>query len=199
MSAAENAQRVQAAAWQSVAALPDAETTTPEDLAGWAHVARAAAPLLQSAGRVELAESLMQTARAIPARPAASAHPTGHLMELSRAIQDLGADLDREPAARDAGVEVVVTAVQAVAMTGAEHAHAAPNPQVRQLSTRLAGVATSASATITDRRTRAVTARQRPARAARPTAQAPAESRAASRRDDGPRASQETHGGPRIR
>lgn len=199
MSAAENAQRVQAAAWQTVAALPDVATTTPEDLAGWAHVARAAAPLLEASGRAELAQSLTQTARAIPARPAAAAHPTGHLMELSRAVEDLRVDLEAEPAAREAGAEVVATAVQAAAMTGAEHANEAPNPQVRALSTQLAGVATAARAATTDARTRAITSRAPAAQQETTRSSRPAQHQTRQRATDVPTAPHRGPSGPNIK
>lgn len=187
MSLDDTIQRVQEAGWQSVANLPDAESTTASDLAGWAAVARAATPLLQDAGHDQVTTALTETARSIPARPAAQADPTPHLAELAAAIEDLTTQVNAQPERREDAATAVAVTLQAAAMVEAEHTRDAPNPQVRQVGQQLAKVAVAARSAHSDRRARAISPGPRPeAATASPTARRE-QARTPQSRDDSPR------------
>lgn len=156
MSLDDSLGRLQDAAWDYVAALPDDGTMSNEQLAGWAQVARVAQPLLTALDRPELMQSIHRAAAAIPARPAARATPDPRLGAMATAMQEVHKQLPPDEASRENTREVVALVVQATARTAAAEARESPNPQVQSLATELDTAAIDAHSTVTDPKAQAV-------------------------------------------
>lgn len=195
MSLDETLQRLQDAAWEHVASLPDTGTLSNEHLAGWMQVARAARPLLNTLERPDVMQSLQRAAAAIPARPAQGATPSPHLSEIASALRDVQEQLPADTVARQNASDVVALVIQSTARTTAAEARDSGNPQVRAVSAELEMTAQHAHETVSADLAQSV--------ATPPTTQdrdqsAPNLSRPAVRQDD-PKRSGPAQSGPAAR
>lgn len=185
--------RLQDAAWEHVASLPDTGALTNEQLAGWAQVTRVAQPLLDALDRPELMRSLHRAATAIPASPAARATPDPRLAAMATAMQEVHEQLPPNEASRQNARDVVALVIQSTARTAAVESRSSRNPQVRTLGAELDAAALDARTTVADTTAQSVPTPSSAAGAA-PSEAAPAARATATRRDDpGPSAPTQSH------
>lgn len=185
--------RLQDAAWEHVASLPDTGALTNEQLAGWAQVASAARPLLTALDRTDLMQSIQRTAAAIPARPAAKATADPTLVTIANTLHEVQEQLPPDEASRENTRDVVALVIQSTARTTAAAARDSRNPQVQNLSTELDAAAIEAHSVIEDPKAQSVPTPSGAADAPREDTASPRVS--APRRDNPPRsAPTQTHG-----
>ena len=187
MSLDDTLNRLQDAAWDYAASLPDAGPLSDSQLAGWVQVARAAAPLLRALERPGLAESLRQSAATAPARPAARAEPDPNLAVMADALREANEQVAAGASAERDVADVVVVVLQSTARTTTVPAAESPNPQLRSMSTTIDAAVLEARETVGDAEARMVpTSRIGPSAPARATEPVPAVQRAHDRRPETP-------------
>lgn len=171
MSLDETLQRLQDAAWEHVASLPDTDALSNEHLAGWLQVAQAARPLLDALERPEVMQSLQRAAAAIPARPAQQARPNPHLHQIATALREVHEQLPADTAVRQNVSDVVALVIQSTARTDAAQARDSSNPQVRATAAELEKTAQQSHEVVADPQARATPTPSAPANRQAPTAQ----------------------------